>query len=136
MDASDNLVPRVVGLLVRHQGCLVRELLGAVDAGGDADGGIAHVVATARGRVCAEVVGFIFGHFFGVFLATTPHFDNVTDDHRYSRLLADFPSVGVGVILTVRFLKKGPFDFLGGLFEGLRAPSLKAKSPIFLKKQT
>ena len=27
--------------------------------------------------------GFIFGHFFGGFLATTPHLDNVTDDHRY-----------------------------------------------------
>lgn len=50
--------------------------------------------------------GFIFGHFYGAFLVTTPHLDIVTDDHRYSRLLADFPSVGVGIILTVRFLEK------------------------------
>ena len=42
---------------------------------------------------------------FGVFLSTTPHLDNVTDNHRYSRLLAvaDFSSVGV-VIILVRFL--------------------------------
>ena len=47
---------------------------------------------------------WMFVHFLGSFLATNPHIDNVTDDHRYSRLLADFPSVGVGIILTVRFL--------------------------------
>ena len=50
--------------------------------------------------------GFIFWHIFGVFLSTTPHIHNVTDDHRHSRLLADFPSVGAGIILTVRFLEK------------------------------
>ena len=45
--------------------------------------------------------------FFGGFLFTSPRLDNVTDDHGYSRLLADFPSVGVGIILlTVRFLAK------------------------------
>ena len=37
--------------------------------------------------------GFIFGHFLGGFLVTTPHLDNVTEDHRYSQLLADFPCV-------------------------------------------
>ena len=56
-----------------------------------------------------KYAGFIFVHFFGGFLATTPHLDNVTDDRRYSRLLADFPSVGVGIILTVRFLEKRSF---------------------------
>ena len=50
--------------------------------------------------------GFIFGHFFGGFLATTPQLDNVTDDHRHSRLLEDFPSVGGGFILTVSFSRK------------------------------
>ena len=67
--------------------------------------------ARLRGRPDEVVLmpGFIFGHFSGGFLATTPHLDNVTDDHRYSRLLADFPSVGVGIILTVRFLEKRSF---------------------------
>ena len=66
-------------------------------------------------------VGFIFGHFFGVFLATTPHLDNVTDDHRYSWLLADFGvSIAVDIILILMsiFSKRGPFDFLGGLLRG------------------
>ena len=65
----------------------------------------------------SPLVGFIFGHFFGVFLATSPHLDNITDNYRYSGLLADFPIVGVGIILTVCFLKKGPFDIFEGLFE-------------------
>ena len=47
--------------------------------------------------------------FLVVFLATNPHLDNVTDDRRHSWLLADFPSVGVGIILTVRFLEKRTF---------------------------
>lgn len=44
--------------------------------------------------------------------------DNVTDNYRYSRFLADFPSVGVDIILIVRFLEeKNHFDVFGGLFE-------------------
>ena len=55
----------------------------------------------------SKKAGFIFGHIFGVFiLVTTPHLDNATDDHRYSRLLPDFRSVGVVIILTVCFLEK------------------------------
>jgi len=41
-----------------------------------------------------------------VVFRTLLHADNVTDDPRYSRLLADFSSVGGNVILTVRFLEK------------------------------
>ena len=52
-----------------------------------------------------------FWTLFWYFLYTTTHLDNVTDDHRYSlRLLAYFPSVGVGIILTVCFLEKSPFS--------------------------
>ena len=59
-------------------------------------------------------------HFFGGVLATTPHLDNVTDDHRYSRLLADFQSVGVGIIFhRFIFLKKGPFDYFGRASPGV-----------------
>ena len=57
-----------------------------------------------------EQAGFLFVHFLrGCIQTSAPHNDNVTDDHGYSRLLADFPSVGGGIILTVRFLEKGPF---------------------------
>ena len=60
--------------------------------------------------ICIAVKSRVyFWALFGGFLATTPHLDNVTDDHRYSRLLADFPSVGVGIILTVLFLEKRSF---------------------------
>ena len=44
----------------------------------------------------AVKAGFIFGHFFGGFWGFAPHLDNVTDDPGYSRLLADFSSVGQG----------------------------------------
>ena len=75
--------------------------------------------------------GLFSGTFLVFFLATIPHLDNVTGDHKYSQLLANSPSVRVGIILTVCFLKKGPFDFSAfrGLFEGLRAPSQKPKCP-------
>ena len=78
--------------------------------------------------------GFIFGHFFGGFEYFAPHLDNVTDDPGYSRLLADFSSVGGNVNLTVCFLEKRSFSLLG-VFEGLRAPQ-KPKVPFFLRKQT
>ena len=42
--------------------------------------------------------GFVFGHFLGGFEDPVPRLDNVTDDPRYSRLLADFSSVGGNVI--------------------------------------
>ena len=62
--------------------------------------------------------GFIFGRFFSGFWDSAPHLDhldNVTDDPGYSRLLADFSSVGGNVILTVRFLEqKGFLGFLRG----------------------
>ena len=45
-------------------------------------------------KTMGKKAGFIFGHFLGVFLVTTPHLENVTGDHRHSRILADFPSVG------------------------------------------
>ena len=71
--------------------------------------------------------GFIFGRFFGGFFG---HCSTPRQCHRrfqiYSRLLADFLSVGVGIILMVRFIeKKGPLT-------GLRAHSQKAKRPPFL----
>ena len=51
--------------------------------------------------------GLFLGTYLAVFWATTttPHLDNVTDDHRYSPLLADFLTVGVGIMLTVCFLE-------------------------------
>ena len=50
--------------------------------------------------------GLFLGTFLVFFLATTSHLDNVTEGHRYSRLLPDFTSVRVCIISTVR---KGPF---------------------------
>ena len=51
--------------------------------------------------------GFISGHFFWYFFGpySTPRQCH-SRSHRYSKLLSDFPSVGVGIILTVRFLEK------------------------------
>ena len=50
------------------------------------------------------------GKFLGTFLV---NYSTPRQCHRrsqiYSRLLADFPSVGVGIILTVRFLEKRSF---------------------------
>ena len=48
---------------------------------------------SGSGAAAKDRQGLFFGHFFGDFLVTTPHLDNVTNGHRYSRLLADFPSV-------------------------------------------
>ena len=46
-------------------------------------------------------------HFFGSGFVTTPQFDNVTDNHRYSGLLVGFLSVGSGInIKVVGQLKK------------------------------
>ena len=82
-----------------------------------------------------EAAGFIFGHFFGGFSFTTPHLDNVTDDRRYSPLLEDFSSVPSWYHFNSSFSrKKGPFDFFGGLFEGLRAPYQRAKKALFPQK--
>ena len=50
--------------------------------------------------------GFIFWHFFGGSFDFASCHNNVTDETRYSRLLADFSSVGGNVILTVCFLEK------------------------------
>ena len=41
-------------------------------------------------------VGVYFWAIFWCFLVTTPHLDNVADNHRYSQLLADFLTVRVG----------------------------------------
>ena len=65
--------------------------------------------AREEGRTGESIIlytGCIFGHFFGGFMVTDPHLDNVTDDYRYSQLLPDFPSVGVDIILTVRIIEK------------------------------
>ena len=80
--------------------------------------------------------GFNFGHFFGDFLFTTPHINNVTDNHRYSRLLADFPSVGAGIILTVRFLEKSAFWLFGRAFWGAEGALPKSQKALFPPKQT
>ena len=68
---------------------------------------------TAKSHPLGPYAGFIFGHFFGVFfLATTPCFDNVTDVHRNSRPLADFPSRQSWCHFSGSFSrKKGTFDF-------------------------
>ena len=58
---------------------------------------------SATGRV------YFWALFWWFFLATTLHLNNVTDNHRYSQLLADFLRVRVGIILTVRFLEKRSF---------------------------
>ena len=57
-----------------------------------------HGVFVAEKAKSVEPVGRIYfwTYFFGDFLATTSHMDNVTDDHRYSRLLADFLSTTAG----------------------------------------
>ena len=73
--------------------------------------------------------GFIFGHFFGGSQDFAPRLDNVTDDPRYSRLLADFSSVGGNVILTVRFLEKRDF-WLFGRPQPLKKPK-KSKGRFF-----
>ena len=79
---------------------------------------ITHFSGTT-GRIWLKFgVGSGFGHgllhpkFLPIWLKNaivyTQHLHNVIDDHRYSRLLADF----FGIILTVRFLEKeDPFDF-------------------------
>ena len=72
--------------------------------------------------------GFIFGH-----LARNPHFDNVTRRHGYSRGPSGFCEWRRGGVISKK--PKGPFDFWGGLFEGLRAPSQKAKRPFFLQNK-
>ena len=47
------------------------------------------------------------------------HATTMSQTIRYSRLLADFPSVGGSIILTVRFLEKGPLRaFLEGFMRG------------------
>ena len=63
----------------------------------------------APAAVMTQQASFIFGHFFGGYIATAPHFVNVTDDHRYSRLRAYFCSVMVGTIFMVPFLEKRSF---------------------------
>lgn len=90
---------------------------------------IRHQLVSSLARLFERVVArsakaaFIFGHFFGGFWLTTtstPHFSNVTDNHRYSWLIADFQSVEVGVIIVVSglFSQKGVIlTFLGWLFE-------------------
>ena len=69
--------------------------------------------------------------FLNTFLVTAPRLDDVTDDHRYSRLLVDFPSVRVSWqhFSTIHFSKKGPFKFLRGLFEELWVPFQKFIGP-------
>ena len=85
-----------------------------------------------------RVQGYIFGHFFGVFwslLHTSTMSQTITDIFAAPRSFSKCQSLYI--ILTVSFLEKGPFDFLGRVFwGGLRAPSQKAWRPFSLPKQT
>ena len=67
----------------------------------------------------------------------TPHLNNVTDDHRYSRLLADFPSFEVGIILTVHFTEKRVFlTFWEGFLSWAEGALTKSQKAPFPQKQT
>ena len=87
-----------------------------------------HVLASQKveNTNCKYVVHRVY--FWTLFWCFLHYYSTHRQCHRRSLLLADFPRVGVGIILTVRFLINRSFDFSGGLFEGALPKSQKVIS--------
>ena len=114
-----------LGMLKAKLAKLRRELITPKSQGGATEQGF-EVAKTGDARIGR----LYFWTLFWQLLNTSTMSQAITDIHGSSQILrvTKLPS-----FLWFVVSKKGPFDILGGLFEGLRAPFQKAKRPLSFK---